>query len=92
MIAAPKKRVHQDVNLANIPVLHLCIEQVVHSVGLSKTTIEEMVRQRTFPEPVNPTPRRSVWRVRDLENWSAGLTTQRPLPPENTRRLKRATQ
>jgi prophage regulatory protein len=55
----------------------LNLEQVVHLVGLSETTVWREVKAGRFPAPLIISPRRRGWRLSALLAWLAS----RPSPP-----------
>lgn len=47
------------------------------AVGLSKSTIYQMIRSGTFPEPIKLAPKTVGWRVNEVEAWLANRPRQR---------------
>ena len=46
-------------------------DEVLHLCGISKSTLDEMVRTGVFPRPVRINQRAVGWRVRDVLDWLA---------------------
>ena len=46
-------------------------EEVLHVCGISKTTLDEMIKAGTFPKPVRINERAAGWRVKDILGWLA---------------------
>jgi prophage regulatory protein len=52
--------------------------------GLSTSTLEKGVRQKTFPQPRLLADRRVGWRVDELDVWCESRPVSNLLPPANT--------
>ena len=46
-------------------------DEVLHLCGISRTTLDTMVREGTFPQPVRIHARAVGWRVKDILAWLA---------------------
>ena len=44
---------------------------VVRRVGLSRSTVDRLVRRGTFPRPIQLTPWAVGWRIEDIDRWVA---------------------
>ena len=53
-------------------------------VALSESTIQKLVREKTFPLPRVLSGRRTGYLVRELEAWAEARPISELLPPENT--------
>lgn len=52
--------------------------------ALSNTTMEKLVREKTFPAPRLLAGRRVGWLVRELNEWAESRPVSTLLPPRNT--------
>lgn len=57
--------------------------QTAAFVSLSDTTLEQMVRAGTFPQPRQLSAKRVGWRVSELEEWCDNRPVSTLLPPVN---------
>jgi len=48
-------------------------------VGLSKTTIYDLIKKGDFPQPVRMTSKSVAWRVKDVTQWVDSLPTSSDL-------------
>lgn len=55
----------------------LRLAQVVEIVGLGKTMIYRMVRERRFPQPYKPGGAASRWSEREVREWKEQLAAAR---------------
>lgn len=53
-------------------------------VSLSESTLQEMVRKKTFPAPRKMSDRRVGWLMREIEEWAENRPASDLLPPPNT--------
>jgi prophage regulatory protein len=44
---------------------------VVRRVGLSRSTVDRLVRRGKFPRPIQLTPWAVGWRIEDIDRWVA---------------------
>lgn len=69
---------------AAVPVFYLDLPSAAASVGLSETTVQQLVRQNEFPQPRELSARRVGWLVREVQEWSEARPVSKMLPPPNT--------
>lgn len=50
----------------------LRVKALSEHYGIPISTIWALVRRGDFPQPIRPTPRLTLWRVVDVENWLEG--------------------
>ncbi len=55
----------------------LNIKQVREQVGLSRTTIYELLAERKFPQPTYPAARAPRWRSDEIAAWIEKLSAER---------------
>lgn len=70
--------------LTPIKRIYVDLPTVAEIVALSVTTVQELVRQKQFPEPRQLSGRRVAWLVREVEEWAESRPTSTLLPPLNT--------
>jgi prophage regulatory protein len=69
------------------------LKEVAEALSLSPTTVQKMVREKTFPEPRLLSGRRVGWLAREVQQWADNRPVADLLPPENTGvRHRRSTQ
>jgi prophage regulatory protein len=69
------------------------LKEVAEALSLSPTTVQKMVREKTFPEPRLLSGRRVGWLAREVQEWADKRPVADLLPPENTGvRRQRSTQ
>ncbi|NML99654.1 AlpA family phage regulatory protein [Paraburkholderia sp. RP-4-7] len=68
--------------------IYLDLSGVAEALSLSPTTVQKMVREKTFPEPRLLSGRRVAWLVREVEEWADARPIADLLPPPNTGRQK----
>jgi prophage regulatory protein len=73
---------------AALPVQPLIVDRATAAamLSVSERTLEELVRTGVAPQPRQLSANRVGWRVRDLEEFAAGLPASQVLPPRNTGR------
>ena len=49
------------------------ITDLTEKLGISKSTIWKLTREKTFPSPVKLTSRITVWKHDDIEEWLKGI-------------------
>ena len=64
--------------------LYLDTPDTCHHVALSESTLQKMVRDKTFPSPRVLSGRRVGYLVRELEDWAESRPVSDLLPPANT--------
>ncbi|MET3051877.1 AlpA family transcriptional regulator [Pseudomonas alkylphenolica] len=52
----------------------LRIEEVVHTIGLSRNTVYRRIKEGTFPKQVRIGPNSVGWRQSDISVWMSSLT------------------
>lgn len=53
-------------------------------VSLSKTTVQQLVREKTFPQPRMISKHRVAWLTSELEEWAQARPVSTLLPPMST--------
>lgn len=53
----------------------LDIKDVIKMTVLSERTIYRKLKDKSFPPPVRPTKKRTLWRKSDVLKWIEGLTS-----------------
>ncbi|MGF6963010.1 prophage regulatory protein [Paraburkholderia sp. WC7.3g] len=64
--------------------IYYSLKEVADALSLSPTTVQKMVRDKTFPEPRLLSGRRVGWLAREVQNWAEARPLADLLPPENT--------
>ncbi|WP_407280561.1 AlpA family phage regulatory protein [Aromatoleum evansii] len=64
--------------------IYVDLPTAAEAVSLSPTTVQELVRQKLFPEPRQLSGRRVGWLLREIEEWAESRPTSTLLPPPNT--------
>jgi len=73
------------------PTLLLFPKDARELLGVGQTYFYELTQLDTFPDPINPTGKRPVYRRVDIECWIEGQTTvkfERKKRPDQAARLK----
>lgn len=65
------------------PVL-IDIQTVTEVTGLSKSTVQKMIRENDFPKPRKASPQRTGWLLREIKEWAENRPIADFLPPSNT--------
>lgn len=60
------------------------IVTVTEVTGLSKSTVQKMIREDDFPKPRKASAQRSGWLLREIKEWAEQRPVADFLPPENT--------
>lgn len=63
--------------------LYIPMESLPSIVGLSKSTIEQEIRNGRFPKPRQLSGRRTGWLLRELEQWAESRPVSDLPPPPN---------
>lgn len=69
---------HVEQPVPDAPTIILPIDEVKRRVGLSKSTIYDLVRKEEFPAPVQLTKNRVGWLESEVEDWIAERVRSRP--------------
>jgi len=64
--------------------IYFSLKEVAESLSLSPTTVQKMVRDKTFPEPRLLSGRRVGWLAKEVQAWADARPVADLLPPENT--------
>jgi prophage regulatory protein len=64
-------------------------KEVAEALSLSPTTVQKLVREKSFPEPRLLSGRRVGWLAHEVQKWADGRPVADLLPPENTGAVKR---
>jgi prophage regulatory protein len=67
---------------------YLDFSGVTGFVALSGSTVQQLVRDGTFPKPRLLSGRRVAWLVRELEDWAELRPVSDQLPPQQTNARK----
>lgn len=67
----------------------LSLKEVAQALSLSPTTVQQLVRQKTFPEPRLLSGRRVGWLAHEVQKWADARPVAKLLPPENSGAKKR---
>ncbi|WP_368367472.1 helix-turn-helix transcriptional regulator [Paraburkholderia youngii] len=67
----------------------LSLKEVAEALSLSPTTVQQLVREKTFPEPRLLSGRRVGWLAHEVQNWADARPIAKLLPPENSGAKKR---
>lgn len=62
----------------------LDLQRVAHSLCLSESTVQKLVREGNFPEPRQLSDRRVGWLTAEVATWAASRPVSTLLPPPNT--------
>ncbi|MEC5408624.1 AlpA family phage regulatory protein [Paraburkholderia sp. MPAMCS5] len=62
----------------------LSLKEVAEALSLSPTTVQQLVREKTFPEPRLLSGRRVGWLAHEVQRWADTRPVARLLPPENS--------
>ena len=60
------------------------LKEVAAALSLSPTTVQKLVREKTFPEPRLLSGRKVGWLAHEVEEWANARPVADLLPPENT--------
>ncbi|NKJ48976.1 transcriptional regulator [Burkholderia sp. SG-MS1] len=69
----------------------LSLKEVAQALSLSPSTVQHLVREKTFPEPRLLSGRRVTWLAHEVQNWAATRPVSKLLPPENSGAKKHRT-
>jgi len=58
------------------------LPEVMKLVGLSRTTVYELIKRSQFPKPVKPSQRVSAWCSDEVEQWVESRRKASALEPE----------
>ncbi|MCY4156228.1 MAG: AlpA family phage regulatory protein [Gammaproteobacteria bacterium] len=47
----------------------LRVGQVIEILGISRTTLHRMVKEKRFPKPIELGPQARRWRIKDVQAW-----------------------
>jgi prophage regulatory protein len=67
----------------------LSLKEVAQALSLSPSTVQQLVRDKTFPEPRLLSGRRVAWLVREVQYWADTRPVAKLLPPESSGAKKR---
>jgi prophage regulatory protein len=67
----------------------LSLKEVADALSLSPTTVQKLVREKSFPEPRLLSGRRVGWLAHEVQEWADARPIADLLPPENTGVKKR---
>ncbi|MBC8750892.1 MULTISPECIES: helix-turn-helix transcriptional regulator [Paraburkholderia] len=67
----------------------LSLKEVAQALSLSPSTVQQLVREKTFPEPRLLSGRRIGWLAREVQYWADTRPVAKLLPPENSGAKKR---
>lgn len=70
--------------IVSIKPAYLGREQACAYVSLSGSTMEQMIRAGTFPQPRQLSPKRVGWKVSELDEWCENRPVSDLAPPANT--------
>lgn len=65
------------------------LKEVAEALSLSPTTVQKLVREKSFPEPRLLSGRRVGWLADEVRKWADARPVADLLPPENTGARKR---
>jgi len=65
------------------------LKEVAEALSLSPTTVQKLVREKSFPEPRLLSGRRVGWLAHEVQKWADARPVANLLPPENTGVRKR---
>lgn len=60
------------------------LPRVAETLSVSQTTVQQLVRDGTFPKPRQVSGRRVGWLTHEVAAWAAMLPPSTQLPPANT--------
>jgi prophage regulatory protein len=69
--------------------IYFSLKEVAEALSLSPTTVQKLVREKTFPEPRLLSGRRVGWLAHEVQKWADARPVADLLPPENTGAVKR---
>ena len=46
------------------------ISELEEVISLSRKNLYEVIKQDDFPKPVNLTPKKRLWKVKEIEEWA----------------------
>lgn len=69
--------------------IYFSLKEVAEALSLSPTTVQKLVREKTFPEPRLLSGRRVGWLAHEVQKWAGARPVADLLPPENTGAVKR---
>ncbi|MFX1764824.1 AlpA family phage regulatory protein [Paraburkholderia sp. A1RI-2L] len=64
--------------------IYFSLKEVAEALSLSETTVQKLVREKTFPEPRLLSGRRVGWLTHEVQKWADARPVADLLPPENT--------
>lgn len=67
----------------------LSLKEVAQALSLSQSTVQQLVREKRFPEPRLLSGRRVGWLTHEVQNWANARPVAKLLPPENSGAKKR---
>ncbi|WP_335622381.1 helix-turn-helix transcriptional regulator [Burkholderia lata] len=62
----------------------LSLKEVAQALSLSPSTVQQLVREKVFPEPRLLSGRRVAWLVHEVQRWADARPVAKLLPPENS--------
>lgn len=62
----------------------LSLKEVALALSLSPTTVQQLVREKTFPEPRLLSGRRVGWLAHEVQTWADARPVANLLPPANS--------
>lgn len=66
------------------PRIYLSKEELPDAIALSRSTIEEEIRQGRFPKPRQLSRQRVAWLLREIQEWAESRPVADAPPPPNT--------
>jgi len=69
--------------------IYFSLKEVADALSLSETTVQKLVREKTFPEPRLLSGRRVGWLTHEVQKWADSRLVAGLLPPDNTCAKKR---
>jgi prophage regulatory protein len=67
----------------DIKPVYLDLPSVAVFVALSETTVQKLVREKTFPQPRMISAHRVAWLTHEVEAWAQARPVSALLPPPN---------
>ncbi|WP_296228547.1 helix-turn-helix transcriptional regulator [Ralstonia sp. UBA689] len=68
------------------PIIYLDLQSVAAAVSLSETSVQQLVREESFPKPRKISARRVAWLLREVQEWAEAQPISDLPPPPNTGR------
>lgn len=62
----------------------LSLKEVAQALSLSPSTVQQLVREKAFPEPRLLSGRRVAWLAHEVQNWADARPVAKLLPPGNS--------